>query len=57
MELPIPYGWYAVAYSDDLGAGDVQPLSFFDEQMVLFRTEGGEAHVMDDGRWMMIDDG
>ena len=47
MELPIPYGWYAVAYSDDLGAGDVQPLSFFDEQMVLFRTEGGEAHVMD----------
>ena len=47
MELPIPYGWYAVAYSDDLGAGDVQPLSFFDQQMVLFRTEGGEAHVMD----------
>jgi len=46
MELPIPLGWYAVAYSDDLGPGDVQPLHYFDEHMVLFRTDAGEAIVL-----------
>jgi len=46
MELPIPFGWYAVAYSDDLSPGDVQPIYYFDEHMVLFRTDSGKATVM-----------
>ena len=43
--LPIPFGWFAVAYGVDLGIGDVQPLFAFGEHIVLFRTEDGIAHV------------
>jgi phenylpropionate dioxygenase-like ring-hydroxylating dioxygenase large terminal subunit len=46
-ELPIPNGWFAVAWSRDLVAGDVQRLRCFDEDLVLFRTRGGEARVLD----------
>ena len=47
MSLPIPFGWYALAYSAELSLGDVKPLFYFDEHMVLFRTEAGQAHVME----------
>ena len=47
MSLPIPFGWYALAYSTDLSPGDLRPLFYFDEHMVLFRTEDGRAHVME----------
>ena len=43
--LPIPFGWYALACSTDLAPGDVRPLYYFDEHLVLFRTEDGRAHV------------
>ena len=43
--LPIPFGWYAVARSDDLAPGDVRPLYYFDEHLVLFRAEDCQAHV------------
>ena len=43
--LPIPFGWFALANARDLAPGDVRPLFFFDEHLVLFRTEDGEAHV------------
>ena len=43
--LPIPFGWYALACSDDLAPGDVRPLYYFDQHLVLFRTEDGHAHV------------
>ena len=32
----IPNGWYAVAWSKDLGVGDVQRIRYFDNEMVLF---------------------
>ncbi len=47
MDLPIPFGWYPLAYSADVEVGDVQPLYYFDEHMVLFRGEDGEAHVIE----------
>ena len=47
MSLPIPFGWYALEYSAELSPGDVKPLFYFDEHMVLFRTEDGQAHVME----------
>ena len=47
MSLPIPLGWYALAYSAELPPGDVKPLFYFNEHMVLFRTEDGHAHVME----------
>jgi len=45
--LPIPFGWYAVAYSSDLEPGDVEPIFYFDRHMVMFRTESGQAKVLD----------
>ena len=44
---PFPTGWFAVGFADDLAAGDVRPLRYFDRDMVLFRTESGEACVTD----------
>ena len=45
--LPIPNGWFAVAWSRDLVPGDVRRLRYFDEELVLFRTRAGEAKVLD----------
>ena len=47
MSLPIPFGWYPLAYSAEVASGHVEPLHYFDEHLVLFRTEEGEAHVME----------
>ena len=45
--LGYPNGWFAVAFSRDLHVGDVQPIAYFGEEMVLFRTRTGEAKVVD----------
>ena len=45
LHLPIPFGWFALAFSSDLQPGDVQPLYVFDEHIVLFRTDDGVAHA------------
>jgi 3-ketosteroid 9alpha-monooxygenase subunit A len=44
---PFPIGWFQVAYSADLEPGDVRPLEYFGKDLVLFRTEDGEARVLD----------
>lgn len=46
-DKPIPFGWYAVAYSSELKSGEVKPLQYFGRELVLFRTESGEAKVLD----------
>lgn len=43
----IPFGWYAIEYSDQLAAGDVKPLRYFGRDLVLYRTESGEAALLD----------
>lgn len=45
-DKPIPYGWYAVETSENLKPGDVKPLHYFGRDLVLFRTESGEAAVL-----------
>ena len=45
--MGIPFGWYFVAYSDELAAGDVRPVHYFGRDQVLFRTEEGEAGLLD----------
>ena len=45
--LPIPNGWFAVAFARDLREGDVRPLHYFGEDLVLFRTRSGHARVLD----------
>ena len=46
-ELPIPNGWFAVAFSRDLVPGEVKRIRYFDEELVLFRTRSGQARVLD----------
>jgi nitrite reductase/ring-hydroxylating ferredoxin subunit len=43
----IPNGWFQVAYSDELTPGQVVSLEYFGTSLVLFRTETGEAKVLD----------
>ena len=45
--MPIPFGWFGIGYSADLKVGDVKPLHYFDRELVLFRTESGEAKLLD----------
>ncbi|MCU1448821.1 MAG: (2Fe-2S)-binding protein [Acidimicrobiales bacterium] len=45
--FPIPNGWFVVAESADLAAGEVRPLYYFGRDLVLYRTTAGEARVMD----------
>jgi phenylpropionate dioxygenase-like ring-hydroxylating dioxygenase large terminal subunit len=46
-QLPIPNGWFAVDFSHELREGDVKPINYFGEEMVLFRTRSGEARIVD----------
>ncbi|HSB95455.1 MAG TPA: Rieske 2Fe-2S domain-containing protein [Spongiibacteraceae bacterium] len=46
-QLPIPYGWYGVGYSDELQVGEVKHIHYFGNELVLFRTESGLAKVLD----------
>jgi len=45
--FPIPYGWFQIAYSDDLATGEVKPIHYFGRELVLFRTEDGQSHLFD----------
>ena len=45
--LPIPFGWFMVAYTDELLVGEVKPLFYFGKDLVLWRGEDGRARVID----------
>lgn len=45
--FPLPYGWFLVAYSHELAPGEARPTRYFGREMVLFRTESGDARVLD----------
>jgi nitrite reductase/ring-hydroxylating ferredoxin subunit len=45
--FPVPFGWYQVAYSDELAAGSVLPLRYFGRELVALRTAAGNAAVFD----------
>jgi phenylpropionate dioxygenase-like ring-hydroxylating dioxygenase large terminal subunit len=45
--FPVPNGWFVVAESGDLRPGDVRALYYFARDLVLYRTEGGEARLVD----------
>ncbi len=47
LPLSIPNGWFQVAYSNELDAGAVLPLRYFNKDLVLFRTQGGDAALLD----------
>tara|TARA_B100000029_G_scaffold63373_2_gene56763 strand:- start:1591 stop:2559 length:969 start_codon:yes stop_codon:yes gene_type:complete len=45
--MPIPFGWYCVGKSKDLKSGDVQPVRYFAQDLVLFRTKSGAVSLLD----------
>jgi len=45
-DKPIPFGWYALASTSELAIGDVKPLHYFGQELVLFRTESGQPAVL-----------
>jgi len=45
--LPIPNGWFAVAWSRDLEEGQVQRVQAFGRELVLFRARSGKPVVLD----------
>lgn len=40
---PFPTGWYALGFSTELAPGEVKTVRYLGQDIVLFRTEGGEA--------------
>lgn len=41
-----PTGWFQVAWSDEIGAGDVHRMHYFGQDLIGWRTESGELSVM-----------
>lgn len=45
--FPIPNGWFVVATADELLPGELLPVTYFGQDLVVFRTESGEPRVVD----------
>ncbi|MEX2414440.1 MAG: Rieske 2Fe-2S domain-containing protein, partial [Thermoleophilaceae bacterium] len=45
--LPYPNGWFAVAFADEIEAGQVRRTRFMGEDLVVYRTESGTLCVVD----------
>lgn len=45
--FPHPFGWFMVAYTDDLAAGEVTALRYWSTDLVLWRDGGGDFHLQD----------
>ena len=45
--LPVPFGWFAVAWSDEVAMGEARAAYALDRHLVLWRDEDGVAHVQD----------
>jgi 3-ketosteroid 9alpha-monooxygenase subunit A len=43
----IPTGWYQIAWSDEIAAGQVVPLRYFERELVLYRGHSGTLHLSD----------
>jgi nitrite reductase/ring-hydroxylating ferredoxin subunit len=47
IPLPMPVGWFCVADDAELAAGELRKVHYFGQELVLWRGEDGEAHLMD----------
>lgn len=45
--MPLPFGWFGIAWSDELKPGESKAKKFFGQELVFFRTEGGQAVLME----------
>jgi nitrite reductase/ring-hydroxylating ferredoxin subunit len=44
---PVPFGWFAVAWADELQPGQIVPRRLFGADTVLWRDDTGTAHLHD----------
>ena len=42
-----PTGWFQVAWSDEIGVGDVHRMKYFGQELIAWRAESGQLTVMD----------
>lgn len=42
-----PIGWFCAAFSSEIGVGEVKTFHYFDQDIVLYRTESGAVHAVD----------
>ncbi len=47
VPLAMPFGWFQVLYSNELAVGEAKPITYFDTDLVVFRTESGLTKVID----------
>jgi 3-ketosteroid 9alpha-monooxygenase subunit A len=50
MKVPFTWkvtGWWQIGWSHEFAVGEVRPLRYFDEDLVAWRGEGGELHVLE----------
>jgi 3-ketosteroid 9alpha-monooxygenase subunit A len=47
IDLPYPFGWYVMCYSQDLAVGEVKPLHYFGRELALWRGEDGRPRMLD----------
>lgn len=47
VDLPLPFGWFVIGYSDELAVGEVKPIEYFDTKLVMWRGEDGQVRVVD----------
>src|SRR6266542_6042065 len=40
-------GWYQIGWSGDFAVGAATPLAYFDRDLVAYRGESGQLHVLD----------
>ena len=45
--FPIPFGWFQVAFPDDLAPGEVTALRYWSRDLVLWRSMDGGFHLQD----------
>ncbi len=47
IDLPMPFGWFVIGYSDELAVGQVKPLRYFGQELVMWRGVDGQVRVLE----------
>jgi 3-ketosteroid 9alpha-monooxygenase subunit A len=45
--LPIPFGWFGVAMSDEIAIGAIKTMHYFGTEFVMWRGEDGVLNAVD----------
>lgn len=49
MKVPFTWkvtGWFMIGWSAEFPVGEVRPLHYFGEDLIAYRDESGELHVL-----------